>query len=193
MSSFNTTASTEAKIIALPRRLLSASAWVDFLHLIALDKPAVRVNVPELGRHNLAHWCAQYGYECTADTEGFFCVAPSKLVADRVLEMDRQAEPHELDLGLLLGYPSCCCEAVAQLGESRIDEYATTMASWKFRHRFRLIDPSGYTQGASLICHLPCSPCCEASLDIAIRAAKFLRGRLEHPAFANWSRWAGLL
>jgi hypothetical protein len=193
MKSLETTACAVAIFAALPREKLSASACVDFLHLVALDKPAVRIKVPESEFHDLVHWCMQYGYGWSSDAEGFLCVARSKLIANRVLEVDQGTEPHELDLGLLLGYPSCCCEAVAEMGESRIDEYAVAAAKWDFHGRFRLIDPSGYTQGASLICHLPCSPHCEASLNIAIRAVGFLRGRLEHPAFASWMRWTQLL
>ena len=185
--------SAASTFAAFPREQLSPSAWVDFLHLVALGKPGVRVKVLEPGRRELARWCTRYGFGWNCDTEGFCCVAATKYLADRILEVDRRIEPHELDLGVLLGYPPCCCQAVAELGESRIDELAAAINSWEFRHRFRFIDPSGYTQGASLICHLPCSPSCEASLNIAIRAARFLRGRLGDPAFASWSRWAQLL
>jgi hypothetical protein len=193
MNYLNATSCAANIFVALPRDKLLASAWVDFLHLVALDKPAVRIKVPELGLHDLAHWCTQYGYEWSSDAEGFYCVARNRRIADRVLEVDQGTEPHELDLGMLLGYPSCCCEAVAEVGESRIDEYAMAAAKWEFQGRFQLIDPAGYAHGASLICHLPCSPSCEASLNIAIRAAEFLRGRLEHPAFASWMRWTQLL
>lgn len=192
MNFLDATAFAASTFAALPLKQLPASTWVDFLHLVALGKPAVRVRVSEPGRQDLARWCTIYRYAWSSDTDGFFCVAHSQNLADHILEVDRRTEPHELNLGLLLGYPSCCCEAVAELGESKIDDYAMAVASWGFQRQFRLINPSGYTQGASLICHLPCSPCCEDSLKIAMRAARFLRERLEHPAFASWLRWEPL-
>jgi hypothetical protein len=186
-------ASAVISFAALPRELLPASSLVDFLHLVALGKPAVRVKIQGAALNRLAEWCERYDYKWVADMEGFCCVAYSKLMAEQVLTVDRCAGPHELDLGLLLGYPLCCCKAIAALGESRIDEHALDMSSWEFQGSFRLIDPSGYTEGASLVCHLPCSRYCEPSLEIAICAGRFLRRCLDHPAFASWSHWARLL
>ena len=50
--------------------------------------------------------------------------------------------PHEASLGRLLGYPPCCCEFVAECGETRIDELAGEVARWAFRDIYQLIDPT---------------------------------------------------
>lgn len=183
-----------AAFAALPRARLPASAGVDFLHLVALQKPAVRIKLPgPASLSTVASWCAEHGYAWDSDADGFCCVAASRQLAERVLEVDRRTDAHEMELGQLLGYPACCCEAVARVGESRIDAQAKAVAAWTFEGQFQLIDPSGYTQGASLVCHLPCSPACTATLELAVRAGQFLKSRLDHPDFQSWSRWATLL
>lgn len=178
---------------ALPHDLLPASTRVDFLHLLAVGKPALRVKVAELVLQPLRRWSAAYGYGYAVDDDGYCCVATSEVLARHVLEVDRRVEPHEVELGLLLGYPRCCCEMIAQVGESRIDEQVVVVAGWDFEGPFRLIDPSGYRRGASLVCHLPCTPTCKASLRLARRAARFLRRRLSEGDFVTWSGWAGQL
>jgi len=178
---------------ALPRQRLQPSAWVDFLHFLVLEKQAVRVKPQVSGIHELARWSAQYGYEWDADEEGFCCVASSKRLARQILEIDRRTDPHELELGLLLGYPRCCCEAISLVGERKIDEHAKTVAAWQFESDFRFINPSAYLRGASLICHLPCSPNCAASLEIAVSVWRFLKRYLSYPVFRSWSAWASVL
>jgi hypothetical protein len=186
-------AGAAAAFAALPHELLPRSAKVDFLHLLGLEKPAMRTNVSEQAMQALRNWCLRYGYGWDADEEGYCCVASSVGLARKVLEVDRRVEPHETELGLLLGYPRCCCEAIARVGESGIDDRAAEVARWLFQGRFRLIDPSGYRQGASLICHLPCRTDCAASLEIAERAVRFLQPRLSEPAFVSWRRrWASI-
>jgi hypothetical protein len=177
---------------ALPHDALPLSAGVDFLHMIACGKPAVRFKVSEYGSTSIARWSAANGYACRVDEAGFCCVAPTSLLAEHVLEVDRRSEPHEMELGLLLGYPRCCCEAVAAVGESAIDDHAAIVAAWPFAGRFQSINPAEYRKGTSLICHLPCSPKCAPSLEIASRAAGFLRGRLKRVPFDRWSCWAAL-
>jgi hypothetical protein len=188
----DTVTGAAAAFAALPHELLPLSARVDFLHLLGLEKPAVRTNVREQAMPALRRWCVRYGYGWNADEEGYCSVASSMGLARFVLEVDRRVEPHEMELGLLLGYPRCCCEAIARVGESRIDARAAVVAKWPFQGRFRLIDPSGYRQGSSLICHLPCRADCVASLEIAERALRFLRPRLVQLAFASWKRWAAM-
>lgn len=185
-------AGAAAAFAALPHELLPLSAKVDFLHLLGLEKPAVRTNVSEQTMQVLRCWCLRYGYGWDADEEGYCCVASSVGLARKILEVDRRVEPHETELGLLLGYPRCCCEAIARVGESGIDDRAAEVARWPFQGPFRLIDPSGYRQGASLICHLPCRADCAASLEIAGRAVRFLQPRFSEPAFVSWRRWASV-
>lgn len=182
-----------AAFATLPRGELPLSAGVDFLHMLACGKPAVRFKLTEHGSADLTRWCAAHGYACRVDEDGFCCVAPTVSLAERVLEVDRRSEPHELELGLLLGYPRCCCESVAEVGESAIDDHAAVVARWPYTGRYRLIDPSRYRRGESLVCHLPCSPTCTPSLELALRAARFLKVWLGRPPFDRWCRWAALL
>ena len=174
---------------ALPWELLRPSALVDFVQLLACRKPAVRLLVKGEGERrlveSLSRWCRETGLDFASDGEGYACVAGRKGGAAGVLAMDGRAEAHELELGLALGYPHCCCERVARLGESAIDEYAGEVAKWTFAGPYRRIDPSGYRRGLSLICHLPCSATCDASLVIANKAREFLLGHKDDPLLSK--------
>lgn len=185
--------SAASAFTCLPHATLPLSAGVDFLHMLACGKPAVRFKTTVCGSSDLEVWCAAHGYACRVDEEGFCCVAPGAALAERVLEVDCRPEPHELELGLLLGYPQCCSVAVAAVGESAIDAHAAVVAGWPFMGAFRLIDPSGYRRGESLLCHLPCTPTCAPSLRIASAAARFLVRRLASPPFDRWARWTDIL
>ena len=174
---------------ALPWELLRPSALVDFVQLSACGKPAVRLLVKGGAERrlvdSLSRLCVETGLDFAADGEGYACVAGRKGEAERVLTIDRRAEAHELELGLALGYPPCCCEWVARVGESAIDEYAAEVAAWTFTGPYRRIDPSGYRRGLSLVCHLPCSATCEASLVIANKAREFLLGHKDDPLLSK--------
>lgn len=163
---------------ALPWDLLRPSALVDFVQLSACGKPAIRLLVKGEGERrlveSLSSWCGETGLDFASDGEGYACIAVRKGEAAAVIEIDRRAEAHELELGLALGYPPCCCERVARVGESAIDNYAGEVATWTFEGLYRRIDPSGYRRGLSLICHLPCSATCEASLVMANKTREFL-------------------
>jgi hypothetical protein len=189
---FRLARNAEAAFRSLPQDLLPASARVDFLHFLVAGKPAVRVKATETAVGSLHRWSMLNGYGHAVDEDGYSCVAMGEAYARHVLEVDQRVEPHELTLGLLLGYPRCCCEKIAHVGESQIDQQAAVIAEWEFEGWFRLINPSKYRRGASLIYHLPCSPTCSASLRLARRAARFLRRRLDDPAFASWSDWKTL-
>jgi hypothetical protein len=123
------------------------------------------------------------------DEDGFICIATNKELANRVLDIDRSPEAHEIQLGTLLGYPPCCCAVVANAGESNIDMLADQIHQWAFVGESKLIDPSGYLAGNSLICHLPCSPQCIHSLVIARSALLFVNRHRCAPEFMQWKRW----
>ena len=174
---------------ALPWDLLRPSALVDFIQLLACGKPAVRLLVGGDGEPRaveaLSLWCRDRGFGLAADGDGFACIAAEGGRAGRILELDRRPGAHEVELGLALGYPRCCCERVAAVGESAIDAYAAEVAGWPFAGPYRRINPGGYRQGLSLICHLPCSPACVASLEIADRAREFLLAHATEPLFSG--------
>lgn len=163
---------------SLPLGLLRPSALVDFVLFFACEKPSVRLLVDTAdGLGALGAWSERWGFDFATDGEGFACVGRGDGTAALVLEIDRRAEAHETELGLALGYPPCCCERVASVGESGIDAYAAEVATWPFKGEYRRTNPAGYRSGRALVSHLPCSPACDASLAIANRAHAFV---LEH-------------
>jgi hypothetical protein len=175
---------------SLPREVLPASATVDFLHFVACDKPAIRTQVQESDAETkVAGWCKQYNFTFQIDSDGYLCVARNAETACLVLSVDRSLEPHEKHLGILLGYPTCCCEFVATAGEANIDLLAEEIATWSFTGRFHRINPAGYLDGKALICHLPCSPNCLASLHLAEKALNFIISNAEEPILKPWLVW----
>lgn len=173
---------------SLPLGLLRPSALVDFVLFFACGKPAVRLMVDSAeGLAELEAWSKHWGLDFAADGEGFACVSCGGGAA-LVLEIDRRAEAHEVELGLALGYPLCCCERVASVGEFGIDAYAAEVASWPFENEYRRINPAGYRSGRALVSHLPCSPACSASLAIANRAYEFVLMHVREPAIAELYR-----
>ena len=170
---------------ALPWHSLRPSALVDFILLLACGKPAVRLQAEGGGdprvMAELSAWCRDRGFDMATDGEGFACVASEAGYAGRVLEIDRRPEPHELELGLALGYPRCCAERIAALGESGIDDYAREASTWLFAGPYRRINPSAYREGCALISHLPCSPACGPSLVLANRAWEFVLAHRSEP------------
>ena len=175
---------------SFPREALPSSAAVDALQLSANLKSAFRCRLTALALFPFVRpWCELHGLAVRVDQDGFVCIARTIELASRVLEVDRSTEPHERMLGLLLGYPLCCAESVARAGESNIDILAEQIRQWRFDGEYRLIEPSGYLDGTSLICHLPCSPVCSASLVIARSALRFVNQHRFEPGFERWSNW----
>jgi hypothetical protein len=170
----------------LPVEWLRPSALVDFVLLFACGKPAVRVTVDtQVSADALHDWCRKVGLDFASDDDHFACVSIEPDSARRVMEIDRLPEAHEIDLGRGLGYPICCCERIATLGEPNIDSHAAEVARWPFDGLYRRINPVGYSSGRALISHLPCSPTCEASLRIANRARRFVLEHASEPLLAK--------
>ena len=169
--------------------LLRPSALVDVVLFLACDKPAVRLIVDTAdGLRALGAWSEGWGLNFASDGEGFACVGRGAGAAAVVLEIDRGVESHETELGLALGYPLCCCERVASVGESGIDAYAAEVATWAFEGEYRRTNPAGYRSGRALVSHLPCSLACEASLLIANRARAFVLEHACEPALIELAR-----
>ena len=167
---------------SLPREWLPPSAVVDFMLLFGCGKPAVRLRLAnEAGTDILSSWCRKAQLDFACDSEGFYCVSAEPGVADRILEIDRSTKPHEIDLGQRLGYPLCCCQRMARIGESGIDAYAQEISEWSFSGCYRRINPIGYRAGMALISHLPCSSHCAESLLIADCARGFVKAHASEP------------
>ena len=171
----------------LPFASLSASARVDFMLLFASQRQTVRLKIESaVSLEHLRRWCQQSALDYASDESNFACVSRQAGCARDVLELDRRTEPHELELGVALGYPRCCCERIASIGESNIDSYASQVAQWPFRGPFTRINPSGYESGLALISHLPCSPECRESLAIAEKAFEFIRTNKSEPVLGSF-------
>jgi hypothetical protein len=155
-------------IETLPLGCLSPSSLVDALHLAAGTKQVLRTRLldganigPVLG------WYKTNGLEGMVDEDRFVVVGKHCEVVEQAIRIDRSPVPHEMTLGLLLGYPACCCGKVAEAGEAQIDRLADAASRWQFIGDYSLIDPSGYVDGEALICHVPCSSQCSPSLQLA--------------------------
>ncbi len=178
------------KFTSLPRASLPLSASVDFFHFIFCSKPAVRVKLECLdGVVEISEWCQQYDYFLDIDADGFICIAHDLSLAKTILLVDQSKEPHEEVLGQFLGYPLCCCRFVATVKEENIDEFAKEVANWYFPKPFHIINPSKYREGQSLICHLPCSPTCLSSLEIAKKALTIVISNANNPVIIPWRIW----
>lgn len=175
---------------SLPLNVLPVCARVDFLHFLACDKPAVRTKLPhELAKSSLEDWCINNGYILRVDSENFACIAREAKLAEWILEIDQSHEPHEQLLGLLLGYPKCCCDFIASIGESCIDAFEQQITKWNFSGNFKYIDPSNYLIGSSLICHIPCSSNCQPSLDLANQAINIIYKHKNESCLTPWLNW----
>lgn len=171
---------------SLPLNLLRPSALVDFILFLACGKAAVRLIVETAdGLREIRDWSERWGRDFMADQDGFAVVGFEPGSALQILEIDRRVEAHEIELGLALGYPACCCERIALVGESGIDAHALIVAGWSFQGQYRRINPAGYRSGHSLISHLPCSPTCHASLRIANMARDFVLAHSQNPVLID--------
>ncbi|EIW19582.1 MULTISPECIES: hypothetical protein [Pelosinus] len=93
-------------------------------------------------------------------------------------------------MGHLLGYPICCCQKIAVVGEMYIDEWeALFVKKTHFEGRYKIINPKGYREGYSLISHIPCSPNCEPSLNIAQKALSIIMLNKYNKYFDKWNYW----
>jgi hypothetical protein len=173
----------------LPREWLPSSALVDFILLFGAGKPAVRVQLinPESSAA-LFSWCREAGLDLAIDDDAFACISVERGGARRILEIDRASEAHEIELGLALGYPSCCCTHIAAIGEADIDRYAEEVAHWCFTGPNALTNPSGYREGLALVSHIPCSVNCEPSFEIASRARQFVINHVSEPFLSSLAR-----
>jgi hypothetical protein len=181
-------------IETLPLGSLPRSAAVDALHMAVGTKSAIRTRLADpRALDAVTAWSDRHGLTIVGDEEGYVCIAAGRALAALVLEIDRKDAPHEASLGRLLGYPPCCCEFVAQCGEARIDELAGEVARWAFDGTYQLIDPTHYVVGRSLVCHLPCSPTCGRSLQLARTALGLVRLHFDSVFFRRWEAWLDVL
>ncbi len=170
---------------------LKPSGFIDFLLFLGALKPSLRVAVvQQQERMKLENWCSEHDFASVSSDVGYVYVAHEQKMAQRLQDVDDDPEPHEYELGLLLGYPECCCRHVAGIGEFNIDKWESDLShSVKYGGRFELIDPCGYSEGYSLISHIPCSTACNPSLSIAEAALQIVLHHKTSLQFHRWRRW----
>ena len=155
---------------------LKPSARTDILHLAAKIRPAIRTELAiPVSQDVVRIWMRRLGWYTAIDRDDFLVVSRSSALARMILAIDRDDSPHTFRLGHALGYPPCCCRAAASVGEQNLDSWAIAMSQRRFVGRFKLIDPTAYSEGHALISHIPCSPFCQASLQMAEAALAALR------------------
>jgi hypothetical protein len=163
------------------------SARVDVLLFLLGLKPCMRTSVIEanLDIEPLKRWCQNYDL-CFDIHENLIYFAYNKESLKQLITVDNSLEAHEKSLGELLGYPTCCCVRMAEIGENSIDEYESWLVSQPFKGKFKLINPSTYYWGKSFISHVPCRINCSASLEQAQRLLDFLLLHKQDPLFQSW-------
>lgn len=165
---------------------LKPSARTDVAQLLAGIRPVMRSELAKPVQTSvLRNWARQHRCFVALDEDGFVAFSLRPGLGRRLLELDRAPGDHLKRLGVWLGYPSCCCRAADRGGESKLDDWAEEVAARKFIGRERMIDPSGYLRGHSLISHIPCSPRCCISVKMAARLVLSLRC-IQAPC---WSRF----
>lgn len=175
---------------SLPFDNLPLSGYVDFLHFIGCNKPAIRLYLPSiLNRQKLQLWCELHNYNFVCDEDHYICISRESFIAETVLLVDQMPDAHEYLLGILLGYPKCCCEHIANLGEENIDNFEAVTTKWLFSNKYQFINPIDYVSGTSLVCHLPCSPTCDKSLELALKALNFVQCNSSLSCFEPWLPW----
>ena len=152
---------------------LKPSAAVDLIQVLVGARPTLRteLRIPA-SADTVRRWARGLGLYVAIDIDGFVAMSYQPGAARRLLALDRSPGDHTRQLGLLLGYPACCCRAAAFIGEASIDDWAKTASRRLYFGRFKAINPSGYREGRSLISHVPCSTSCGPSLAIAVATMK---------------------
>ncbi len=106
-------------------------------------------------------------------------VAADQETLQRVLQQQRLVETGERrsihDMGVLMGYPSCCIEAFATL-ETHGKNLALERVPFQRHPELPLDARLSRFSAVSLLSHFLCSPDCEASIQIAENRLTVLRG-----------------
>ena len=166
----------------IPWGLLPSSAKVDITLLLLGIKPSLRLILQSslaylslkeiLTTHRVAYY------------QDALYVAPNLTLLSQLIQTDNHLMPHEIKLGQLLGYPLCCCQHTAEIGEQNIDVYNRAYsANCRLNS---LLDISLYENGISLISHVPCHNKCLFSLHQARSFYKKLKSSQGSPQFNEW-------
>lgn len=143
------------------------SLKVDFISFLSGTKDVMRSklnseHVPFLG------FLHDFDIKFFIDKEGYIFIATSQEHLKQALFLDISLNSHEVELGKLLGYPSCCVNKIKLISENNIDEYSKSFSK-DLEDKFGdiALNIEYYEKGFALISHIPCSIDCSESLNIA--------------------------
>lgn len=168
--------------------LLPLSANVDMILFLLNLKKCMRTRIRQesIDMEPLIAWSTQFNLSIKLMKTGFLYIASDKKLMDELIEIDLSLESHEKSLGILLGYPNCCCDKISQVGENGIDDFEVWLVTQLFKTPFQLINPLKYRQGKAFISHVPCSTICIESLKIAQNVAQFVFTNREEKVLQPW-------
>jgi len=168
------------------------SANVDMLLFSLGEKPCMRTKIEVKGDvvFLLELWCQRYKNHFRIDHEQYIYIARDLKLLDAVMSLDHSPQEHAAKLGILLGYPECCCRMIDSLGEGGIDRFEETYKFQEFTAPFHIINPVRYREGFAFISHVPCSTSCAASYKIALRVKNLIKQNQELPPFDDFFQWA---
>lgn len=172
------------------QELLPLSANVDLILLLLRLKSCMRTQLQtlEFDKKKLGSWCREYHLEFGIANHDLIYIATTKQILDEVIALDNSHEPHEKKLGILLGYPECCCDKITQVGEMGIDQFEEWLTTQMFSGSFQLINTYAYRQGKTFISHVPCSTSCINSLKIAQQVVNFFMTHKNEELFQPWMK-----
>lgn len=174
---------------ALPKDLCK-SDYIDILLFLIHEKPAVRLGKnTDATYKRIANWCDMFGFASIISLAGYMYLSKWWVWAKLVQLVDDSHREHAELLGILLGYPRCCCKKIRKIGEQNIDEYEKALYVGKFTPPYNLIDCSTYVQGFSLISHVPCCNTCCKSLKIAQKALAVITQYRDSSCMQRWGKW----
>lgn len=171
----------------LPQNL-KPSDYVDILLFLAHEKPCIRLGYNHQSVYqNMLAWCKENKLASIVSEAGFMYISKNFFLALIAKIADDSTLNHAYIFGKILGYPTCCSRRIAEIGESKIDEYEKELVSNSdFQEPYNKIDPKGYIEGYSLISHIPCCETCRKSLEKANSTYEVILKYKEHPSFEKW-------
>ncbi len=170
------------------------SARIDFLLFLLKIKPCLRTRI-DLDNDKcdaFLLWVKSLSFFCSISHYDFLYISSDEKLLDRVITLDHSEKAHEKELGSLLGYPSCCTEKIAQVGERNIDDFESWLITQNFVDSFKYINPNLYQVGRAFISHVPCCTTCQSSLFCAEEFIRFLLKNKNEGVFSSWVNELGI-
>lgn len=156
--------------------ILPLSANVDLMLFLLGQKQCFRTRIKSKDRNlcNFFEWVSSNNFYYEIKQINYLYIGIEKDFISQVSKVDHSHKRHERELGILLGYPICCVEKIAEVGEEYIDDFENWLITQSFEGAFQLINPVNYRKGFAFISHVPCSTKCQESLAQALLFSKFL-------------------